>query len=125
MRLLALCFLLLTGTAAAQQTPLAVARLVLERPLRSSPADLAACIKVGDQDPEPLLLSSLRRVRKDVVVASECTQPALLFSVSGFQVTAYPRAQVSVSTYRDGRRVADQRFELEQDRVGFWRIVSD
>src|SRR5262245_60754931 len=117
MRLLAASFVLLMGSAAADPTPPAVARLVLERPLANSPPDIVVCVKVDDQDPSDLLLGSLRRLRKDLLVATECindakgtyerrsNRPAMLLSVSAFRPTSRPRAEVSVSAYRDGRQV--------------------
>lgn len=135
MRLLAASFVLLMGSAAADPTPPAVARLVLERPLADSPAEIVVCVKVDDQDPSDLLLSSLRRLRKDLIVATECIndttgtyerrskRPAMLLPVLAFRITSRSRAEVSVSTYRDGRQVNSEKVEVEQNSAGFWRIV--
>src|SRR5688500_4631605 len=101
----------IVAAGCARSTPSALADVVFRRELAQLPAEFVPCLSVDGTDADTKLLDSIRKLRPDAVLGSECA-----YSMGG----AYHRASNRKAMLMDMKRLSSTQVEYVGRHSGRW-----
>lgn len=108
---LAVAIIGVVAAGCARSTPSALADVVFQRELAHLPAEFVPCLAVDGKDADEKLLSSIRKLRPDAVLGSECA-----YSMGG----AYHRASSRKAMLMEMKRLSSTEVEYVGRHSGRW-----
>jgi hypothetical protein len=111
MRYLAIAITAVVAAGCARSTPFDLADVVFRRELAQLSADFVPCLSVDGVDADAKLLESIRKLRPDAVVGSEC-----VYGIGG----SYHRASSRKAMLMDMKRLSSAEVEYVGRHSGRW-----